>query len=111
MQIVAGDPSIYYHYHQNIDRRNNIQLIFRTGFAYCIWFVGDLEVEIDVLDMINENYIGHTTFPRESFFSSNPLHLLDWAGKKRIIKLTFHVCVNRSFLHFLWHDDKHWFKK
>ncbi|KAK4717571.1 hypothetical protein R3W88_015909 [Solanum pinnatisectum] len=90
--------------------------------------------------MINESYIGHILEKVSSpaihghlslaQLVKNELHVLvldyptklKWAGKNRLIKLlflkedhnkklTFHACVNKSFLLFLWHDDKHWFEK
>ncbi|KAM3198790.1 hypothetical protein P3L10_024806 [Capsicum annuum] len=50
------------------EKRDGIQIFFRMGVAYCIWHVqrdhGLIDVEIDVLDMVNETYIAHTTIPR-----------------------------------------------
>lgn len=69
--------------------------------AYCIWHV-ETDIEIDVLDMVNETYIGHT----------RPALLSDWNGQLSFIaqvKDELHVMVlndYRKLLNFLKPDNK-----
>ncbi|WMV13070.1 hypothetical protein MTR67_006455 [Solanum verrucosum] len=70
-------------HHEN-NKRNGIQVFFRTGVAYCIWHIDDCtDIEIDVLDMVNETYIGHTILPRGFFTSPS---LMDWNGQLSFIE-------------------------
>uniref|UniRef100_M1DBU2 F-box associated domain-containing protein n=1 Tax=Solanum tuberosum TaxID=4113 RepID=M1DBU2_SOLTU len=81
---------------------NNIQLFFRRGVAYCIRFVETTEeiddIQVDIIDMVNETYIGRTIFPRERFMSTT-LHLLDWNGHLSFAQLV------KDELHVLKLDD------
>ncbi|KAH0780610.1 hypothetical protein KY290_000208 [Solanum tuberosum] len=81
---------------------NNIQLFFRRGVAYCIRFVESTEeiddIQIDIIDMVNETYIGRTTFPRERFMNTT-LHLMDWNGRLSFAQLV------KDELHVLKLDD------
>uniref|UniRef100_M1DUD0 F-box domain-containing protein n=1 Tax=Solanum tuberosum TaxID=4113 RepID=M1DUD0_SOLTU len=71
-------------HHENNNKRNGIQVFFRTGVAYCIWHIDNCtDIEIDVLDMINETYIGHTILPRGFFTSPS---LMDWNGQLSFVE-------------------------
>lgn len=93
----------------------NIQLLFRMGVAYCIWFVktdGDDDIHVDVVDMVNETYIGHTTFPRSTFLSKltmSTTHILDWNGRLSFAQLLndqLHVLVLDDHTKLKWAETK-----
>ncbi|KAF3614161.1 hypothetical protein FXO38_33413 [Capsicum annuum] len=94
--------------------RSSIQLFFRKGVAYCICFVKTMEevddIQVDVLDMVNETYIGRTTFPRASFFPElGMLHLLDWNGRlsfAQLLKDELHVLVLDDHIKLKWVETK-----
>ncbi|KAK6805857.1 hypothetical protein RDI58_003642 [Solanum bulbocastanum] len=63
-----------------LKERNEIQVFFRMGVAYCIWHIDDCtDIEIDVLDMVNETYIGRTSLSKVFLFTSTSL--MDWNGQ------------------------------
>ncbi|KAM3301607.1 hypothetical protein P3S67_016109 [Capsicum chacoense] len=94
--------------------RNSIQLFFRKGVAYCICFLETTEevddIQVDVVDMVNETYIGRTTFPRVSFFPELAmLHLLDWNGRlsfSQLLKDELHVLVPDDHTKLKWAERK-----
>ncbi|PHT29086.1 hypothetical protein CQW23_31315 [Capsicum baccatum] len=94
--------------------RNNIQLFFRKGVAYCICFLETTEevddIQVDVVDIDNETYIGRTTFPRVSFFPELAmLHLLDWNGRlsfSQLLKDELHVLVLDDHTKLKWAERK-----
>ncbi|OIT29098.1 hypothetical protein A4A49_22859 [Nicotiana attenuata] len=82
--------------------REGVVLFFRRGVAYCIWAAeNNLDIHVDILDMVNESYIGHTTLSVGTFISDglNRIQLLDWNGQ-----LSFAEVVNDE-LHVLVLDD------
>ncbi|KAH0685480.1 hypothetical protein KY290_016958 [Solanum tuberosum] len=81
-------------------RKKRIDIVFRKELAYCLWYTetgdfrDDVDLEIDVLDMVNEKYIGHTTFP--AGFSLRRNDLFDWKGMLAFdqqVKDVLHVLV------------------
>ncbi|XP_060168416.1 uncharacterized protein LOC132599182 [Lycium barbarum] len=92
------------------EKRKSIQVFFRMGVAYCIWHVqrdahDDLtDIQVDVLDMVNETYIGRTTFPRGFFSSTN---LMDWNGRlsfAQLLKDELHVLVLNDYRKLKWDE-------
>ncbi|KAH0760883.1 hypothetical protein KY290_016956 [Solanum tuberosum] len=86
-------------------RKKRIDIVFRKELAYCLWYTetgdfrDDVDLEIDVLDMVNEKYIGHTTFPAGFVFPKFSLRhndLFDWKGMLAFdqqVKDVLHVLV------------------
>uniref|UniRef100_K4B3I6 F-box associated domain-containing protein n=1 Tax=Solanum lycopersicum TaxID=4081 RepID=K4B3I6_SOLLC len=91
---------------ENNKRRNGrIQVFFRKGVAYCIWYIDDDDMEIDVLDMVNETYIGHTTLPRGGFFARPSL--MDWNGQLSFVeqvKDELRVLVLKDYRKLRWDE-------
>ncbi|KAG5614457.1 hypothetical protein H5410_014281 [Solanum commersonii] len=62
-------PNLQRHNRNMGKRKKRIDVMFRKELAYCLWYIetgdfrDDVDLEIDVLDMVNEKYIGPTTFP------------------------------------------------
>ncbi|KAH0643316.1 hypothetical protein KY290_034926 [Solanum tuberosum] len=85
-------------YHEKNKRRNEIQVFFRMGVAYCIWHIDDCtDIEIDVLDMVNETYIGRTSLSKGFLFTSTSL--MDWNGQLsfvRQVKDELHVLPDKK---------------
>ncbi|XP_055814866.1 uncharacterized protein LOC129884607 [Solanum dulcamara] len=74
---------------------NQIKVVIAVGTAYIIW---DAEayshLEIDILDMVNDSYIGHTIFPTGNFYTKDDGIL--WNGKLSLAKIVeeeLHVLV------------------
>lgn len=66
-------------------KRNGIRLFFRTGVAYCIWHMDDCtDIEIDVMDMVNETYIGRTSLTKGFLFTSTSI--MDWGGQLSFVR-------------------------
>ncbi|KAK4733460.1 hypothetical protein R3W88_007721 [Solanum pinnatisectum] len=86
-------------------RKKRIDVVFRKELAYCLWYIetgdfrDDVDLEIDVLDMVNEKYIGHTTFPAGFVFPKFSVRrndLFDWKGMLAFdqqVKDALHVLV------------------
>ncbi|XP_055816333.1 F-box protein At1g30790-like isoform X2 [Solanum dulcamara] len=74
---------------------NQIKLVFASGTAYSIWNAEAYShLGIDILDMVNDSYIGHTTFPTSDFYTKNDGIL--WNEKlalAKIVKEELHVLV------------------
>uniref|UniRef100_M1DCM3 F-box domain-containing protein n=1 Tax=Solanum tuberosum TaxID=4113 RepID=M1DCM3_SOLTU len=93
-------------YHEKNKRRNEIQVFFRMGVAYCIWHIDDCtDIEIDVLDMVNETYIGRTSLSKGFLFTSTSL--MDWNGQLsfvRQVKDELHVLVLNDYRKLKWDE-------
>ncbi|KAG5614451.1 hypothetical protein H5410_014277 [Solanum commersonii] len=86
-------------------RKKRIDVVIRKKLAYCLWYIetghfrDDVDLEIDFLDMVNEKYIGHTTFPAGFVFPKFSLRrndLFDWKGMLAFdqqVKDALHVLV------------------
>ncbi|KAM3376746.1 hypothetical protein P3S68_009159 [Capsicum galapagoense] len=77
--------------------------------AYCISQDDDdidVDTEVDILDMENDGYIGHTTFPKGF---STTVNLLDWNGHlsfAEIVKDELHVLVLQDYKRLKWAQTK-----
>ncbi|KAK4740215.1 hypothetical protein R3W88_003912 [Solanum pinnatisectum] len=82
-------------YHEKNKKRNEIQVFFRMGVAYCIWYIDDCtDIEIDVL--------GYG-------FLFTSTSLMDWNGQLsfvRQVKDELHVLVLNDYSNFLKPDNK-----
>ncbi|CAN4110718.1 unnamed protein product [Withania somnifera] len=115
-----------------------IRILHEMGISYSIWNTAvNSHLGIDILDMVNDSYIGHTTFPTGYYTKDDciiwngklsfskivkeELHVLvlddykkqiKWADRKLIIKLpfmrTFSV-VQEQLKILLFHESKLWF--
>ncbi|KAF3632561.1 hypothetical protein FXO38_26106 [Capsicum annuum] len=66
----------------------------------------DVDTEVDILDMENDGYIGHTTFPKGFLTTVN---LLDWNGHlsfAEIVKDELHVLVLQDYKRLKWAQTK-----
>nr|XP_033512017.1 uncharacterized protein LOC117276762 [Nicotiana tomentosiformis] len=144
-QLIPGEP-LRYHHHLTCRSRivNQVEIGRELRFSLegrLLIAFGTLKrrmivliLKFDVLDMVNERYIGHTTFPRGGCFSKLSLcsiNLLDWNGRlsfaqlvkgelfilvlhdyrnlkwaERIIKLTFLKLDNKELFTFFTCVDK-----
>lgn len=94
-------------------KRKSIEVLFRMGVAYCISYIemedDDLDIEVDVLDMVNESYIGHTTLPRGFFSKLSSTNLSDWNGRlsfAELVKDELHVLVLDDHMKLKWAEKK-----
>ncbi|KAH0727083.1 hypothetical protein KY284_002948 [Solanum tuberosum] len=79
------------------------------GIVYSIWDAEEYShIGIDILDMVSESYIGHTTLPT-CFYTKDDCKL--WNGKlsfAKIVKDEVHVLILESYnkKHMKWADGK-----
>lgn len=91
-------------------KRDRIQVFFGKGsVAYCISW-DNVDIGVDVFDMENESYIGHTNFPKGNFFPKlSTTNLLDWNGQlsfAEIVKDELHVLVLEDHKKLKWAETK-----
>uniref|UniRef100_M1CBT2 PORR domain-containing protein n=1 Tax=Solanum tuberosum TaxID=4113 RepID=M1CBT2_SOLTU len=87
-----------------------IKVVFTNlGIVYSIWDAEECShIGIDILDMVNESYIGHTTLPT-CFYTKDDCKL--WNGKlsfAKIVKDEVHVLILESYnkKQMKWADGK-----
>ncbi|KAH0731848.1 hypothetical protein KY289_003036 [Solanum tuberosum] len=76
----------------------NIGVVFGMGIGYIFWDIDNgvpnPSIGIDVLDMVNDRYIGYTTFPMNHYYTKDECIL--WNGKlsfAKIVKDELHMLV------------------
>ncbi|XP_009612796.1 uncharacterized protein LOC107771610 [Nicotiana tabacum] len=73
------------------------KIVDAIGTAYSMWDTTNSHIGIDIVDMVNDSYIGHTTFPN-GFYSKDDCIL--WKRKlsfAKVVKDEVHVMVLEDY--------------
>ncbi|XP_027769140.1 uncharacterized protein LOC114075087 [Solanum pennellii] len=83
-----------------IIKRSKIKALFALRTGYIIWDIASA-TGIDIVDMVNDSYIGHINFPTSNFYNKHDDCIL-WNEKLSLAKLV------KDELHVLLLDKAQW---